>query len=719
MSAANSAGSVRGRIGVGARSTLFVGLVILSVTACSRPVEAQSESTRKKVIDRSIVRAQRYLLRSLRLPNSGVFQSNYPLGYRALAAYALLDSGVSARDRRVAAILDDMDQRPFVKVYSVALYVLALDAALRNSEISQKATSGRTTVRSKAGTDRWRSRLSEAVEWLIAARFPGEGTWGYGSYQSEIERGWQDFSNTQFAVLALQVGMNHGVAIPTEVFEEISQTLIEESWPAGPVRALTVTGRGWWSRLPVVSRAARTRVSIPPVRETSGGLVLQAAPLGWGYRPGRRRDGSFGQFSMVAAASSSLMVARAGLERSQALSFEVERKIDTTIVGGLLALEADWSALVPTSADTIHRNYFYTLYSMEKALDLGGIQRLGAIDWYREHSVFLVKKQGADGSWGASRVGREFVEVSTCFAILFLRRATRFLRVQKIERLATGPQAGEIGVTQGKVFLPSLDGVIELAMFFRSLSELRTPEYLKLAREVVQVARPQEEQELIPWLLSVRSAKRDAVDRFARDEIERLTGLPGKSPDDVVLAWVAAWRQAAAWGTTGGPEAAEGLDYRLRNGELTDPMQLAVIGAVVRRGGLRFVEGLILRIRDGSAAVSERAHLGLVGITGRPYVKVAFAKPTDRADAAQGWSEYWATEGTRIERDLRWRSLRKSLEDAESAGDRRRARAAIVALGVEVLPRIDRILERDRFAFDWVVIRRRLVEGPPKGLSPR
>jgi hypothetical protein len=49
--------------------------------------------------------------------------------------------------------------------------------------------------------------MEEILKWLIASRSPGQG-W---HYQGE---GGHDNSNTQFAVLGLQIGLEHRLAIP-------------------------------------------------------------------------------------------------------------------------------------------------------------------------------------------------------------------------------------------------------------------------------------------------------------------------------------------------------------------------------------------------------------------------------------------------------------------------------------------------------------------------
>ena len=54
-----------------------------------------------------------------------------------------------------------------------------------------------------------------------------------------------------------------------------------------------------------------------------------------------------------------------------------------------------------------------------------GTEKFGTHNWYNEGARYLLSKQGADGKWGSRK--------NTCFAILFLRRATRAL-VESVDK---------------------------------------------------------------------------------------------------------------------------------------------------------------------------------------------------------------------------------------------------------------------------------------------
>ena len=60
--------------------------------------------------------------------------------------------------------------------------------------------------------------------------------------------------------------------------------------------------------------------------------------------------------------------------------------------------------------------HIYYLYGLERIGMLYGTDRIGSHDWYDEGARWLIKNQASNGSWRNA--------ADTCFAMLFLRRAT-------------------------------------------------------------------------------------------------------------------------------------------------------------------------------------------------------------------------------------------------------------------------------------------------------
>ena len=66
--------------------------------------------------------------------------------------------------------------------------------------------------------------------------------------------------------------------------------------------------------------------------------------------------------------------------------------------------------------------YLYYMYALERAGLLYGTEMMGTHKWYPEGAKVLIETQSPAGSWGDGTI-------DPCFAILFLKRATRALGV--------------------------------------------------------------------------------------------------------------------------------------------------------------------------------------------------------------------------------------------------------------------------------------------------
>jgi len=69
---------------------------------------------------------------------------------------------------------------------------------------------------------------------------------------------------------------------------------------------------------------------------------------------------------------------------------------------------------------------YYYLYALERAGIFFGTETFGAHEWYVEGARYLLGEQKDDGSWMTAKANHAIWD--TCFAVLFLRRATRPLR---------------------------------------------------------------------------------------------------------------------------------------------------------------------------------------------------------------------------------------------------------------------------------------------------
>jgi hypothetical protein len=73
---------------------------------------------------------------------------------------------------------------------------------------------------------------------------------------------------------------------------------------------------------------------------------------------------------------------------------------------------------------TVNENLYY-MYALERAGMLYDTVKFGDHDWYMEGAKLIVHAQKPDGSWGNKQDKPEENTWDTCFAILFLKKATR------------------------------------------------------------------------------------------------------------------------------------------------------------------------------------------------------------------------------------------------------------------------------------------------------
>lgn len=667
----------------------------------------------------------KYLYEDVRSPQEDEQQVPYPLGKQALYAYALLESGIEAENPLIADLFRSMTKLPLRKVYSVSLAVMALDARERRRADSTESTRKKT-----------KRAIRRCVEWLVEARMRGKGIWGYERIRrrvSGVSRGqpqiWVDYSNTQFAILAFQVALRYDIKFPDAFWEEVVRSHSDSAREKAPLTSLWVEGSGWWRDVadaPVGLLNGNTGVGEFEVVREGSELRLLARPLGWPYRPEWNRPPfarASHSYSMTCAATSSLMVARNGLAANDALPPELRRAIDEKIAGGLLTLRSDWSSLTLMGQDNLWRNYYYTLYSFEKAMDLGGIARLGEVDWYAEQARKLIGQQKPSGAWGRGPnlpAQPLYDRVSTAFALLFLNRATRYLRIEApdpIETLADDADGVKRGVKTGRVFLPSRGGMVKLADLFGQLARQRDDQFMKLAREVAESVPPDEVPDLLPYWLLLLHKNRDRVDSFAREQIAAVTGWDSGVDIDRerVESWQLARTRLIEWGQQRSRNHIAETVALLEKPESGLPLRLLALETLVRIGSLDAVPKFIECLADDSVEIRARAHRALQALT---LSKTEFDATGDESVRAAGiarWQRYWETDGKNLQGRRDWDRLRLKLEAATDPETRSRIRAEIIALGPWILPEVERILAGDHYAFDWILIREAL-SGQQDGL---
>lgn len=119
----------------------------------------------------------------------------------------------------------------------------------------------------------------------------------------------------------------------------------------------------------------------------------------WGYSRG---EDDAGRATMTAGGIGSLVIFKWMAHKPWAEDPRIKKGMDW--------LDANAKGKLP-------KWHVYYLYGLERIGMLYGTDKIGSRDWYDEGAKWLVEHQAKDGSWGRS-------VPDTCFAVLFLRRAT-------------------------------------------------------------------------------------------------------------------------------------------------------------------------------------------------------------------------------------------------------------------------------------------------------
>ncbi len=124
---------------------------------------------------------------------------------------------------------------------------------------------------------------------------------------------------------------------------------------------------------------------------------------------------------MTASGVCSLILAKSQLVKSPLLTKELGARVDQAIYDGLAWLDLHWTVEEnPGGA----RSHYYYLYALERVGVLGQIDLIGAHRWYVDGAKHLIGAQADDGHWNSGTEIEPGDVIDTCFALLFLKKAT-------------------------------------------------------------------------------------------------------------------------------------------------------------------------------------------------------------------------------------------------------------------------------------------------------
>ncbi len=346
-------------------------------------------------------------------------REKYDLGLQALALLTMVKCGAEEKEpamqRGIRRLRDMFDGKPpqgwdfkgqdALMTYTASAMILFYEALY--DPATPPAKPGDRYAPPKKKGCKFPKDVEEIVRYLVSwlVQKQEEFVW---RYPGGLE-GNQDLSNTQYALLALQAAARCGIEAPASVYKRALMYLLEHQSETGPdvVR---------WIPNPAFEPGGDDRYG-----PFLGGPRDKAR--GWAYLPDQKNMESG---SMTTAGLAGLAICRDRLRALKAIDKEVESRIERSMLDGIAWLSKNFTVTVnPGASPGWH---YYYLYGLERAGAMTGLDLFGQHDWYREGAQFLVKAQMADGGWPdvveQPNARFQIRMTQTCFALLFLRRAT-------------------------------------------------------------------------------------------------------------------------------------------------------------------------------------------------------------------------------------------------------------------------------------------------------
>ena len=505
-------------------------------------------------VNKAIERGKDWLLRVQ--AGDGSFRTfrnhrGYPMGNTALAVLTLLKCGVPASNPAIEKAFAWLRRLPMRRVYSVSVLLMALDAKYAAAR-DPFAVEETDRYGQRTGKDPCSEKITpEDLAWMkegvayLTERQNADGVWRY-------DEGDFDLSNTQFALLGLHAASRCGTKVKQAVWLDALRFLLayqEKEGEAVMYKANEVRGRyrfEWTER---------------------------ALARGFRYTPEWERPTG----SMSTAGLASLIICQSRLWRARGFGGQLRADTRRGIRDAMAWLQQHFT--VDHNPGGHQHWHFYYLYGLERAGILGRFRFLGTRDWYREGAELLLGAQHPGGNWHGG--------ADTCFALLFLKRATSRMRAPVFT-----PRGAEDGAMPEKEPAPPA---------------------------------PVREEDLEP------KTRTELLLRVAK----AIRALESRDADEAFLA-------AKRLGALGLRRAVAPLERTLRMHADPD-VRTAAAQALGALRAADAVDALISALTDKDVLVAFAAERSLWRITGqRPEVPLARAEDHgDRIRAQKAWRAWW------------------------------------------------------------------------------
>jgi len=341
-----------------------------------------------------------------------------------LKLLTFIEGGTPASDPAVQALLTKCVEGPLEKTYSVALLAMCLESLDRVKYQQKIAQCGQFLLDNIKPNGGFAYGEPTAFVNDVGYKMPKKDVASGGGSAKPVDIGEpkekpkvlnkikltkkkdgpaerSDNSNAQYGALGMRACFDAGIVFPKEIIERCKQYWVANQHPGE-------------------KGAAKDRPSV-----ASGTGIPVGDPRGWCYSDGQGAEcghGGNAYSSMTAGAIGAVCIYDYILGK--------EWKKEKVVLDGLAWLDKNWSVkenIGPpeTSKGATNGWLYYYLYAVERTGMLYDTALIGNHDWYLDGARELLGAQKPDGSWDASHFKHPTWD--TCFAILFLKRATKRL----------------------------------------------------------------------------------------------------------------------------------------------------------------------------------------------------------------------------------------------------------------------------------------------------
>jgi len=368
--------------------------------------------------------------------------------------------------------------------------------------------------------DRLRPQMQLITSYILATQ-NGPGDWDYVGE----EKDGGDTSMVQYALLGLWAAKDAGIDVPNEAVDRAARWLLKTQKSEGGYGYHPFTKQG----KPNVQEQAITSAGASGIGIVRIMMYPESNPFAAGNK--KKKEPPKKKFGVLEEVQVGVTEEEAAAQASGNGSIPIAQ-LDASLQRSLGWMNRAYN--IRTSP----RYHFYYLYTLERCASLAGVEQLGTHNWYADGTKFLVESQLKEGNWAGQHSGPVG---STCFAVMFLMRATG--KALGAPDVGGGLLAGgrglpddltELAMKEGEVVKEKKLGPLdELLKELANTKDFNVSDVQQAIVEKVEIGSPEDREKLIQQknlLLRLVKDRRPEVRRTAMWALGRTDDLQVAKP---------------------------------------------------------------------------------------------------------------------------------------------------------------------------------------------